>query len=98
MGLYDKQKRRTRIVPFAALPERCHYVRWSLLSVATYPMTLRSYEIYMSGATLFDVWGVFVDVLLSMVNWYPRRTIMVKSSRLFREVTKKPSRIPATGI
>lgn len=69
------------MIPFAALPERRYYVRWSLLSVATYPIALQSYAIYMSGATLFDVWAYFIDVLLTPVVWYPRPTISLWSTK-----------------
>lgn len=44
------------------LPERCLYVRWSLLSVATYPKTLQMYEIYTSNARQIDVQAYFIDV------------------------------------
>jgi len=39
------KKARVRMTPYLRLlPERCFYVRWSLLSVATYPKALQRYE------------------------------------------------------
>lgn len=77
------------------LPERCLYVRWSLLSVATYPKTLRRYEIFTSNATRIDVWAYFIDEL--EVIHAGRNAILHKhhTSRRARKEAPAPTRIKA---
>lgn len=77
------------------LPERCFYVRWSLLSVATYPKALQRSEIYMSNATQIDVQAYFIDVN-KVIHAGRNASLHIRhTSRRAREEAPGPTRIKA---